>query len=109
MLRLQSCGGVCVMNVFNRGLSWSSREECRRYCTSILQRFTETGVCFIFLFEEAVSPFSPPSLSLFLPPSLSDQATKDAGQISGLNVLRVINEPTAAALAYGLGKADDRM
>ena len=30
------------------------------------------------------------------------QATKDAGQISGLNVLRVINEPTAAALAYGL-------
>uniref|UniRef100_A0A1I7V1Z7 Heat shock 70 kDa protein 9 n=1 Tax=Caenorhabditis tropicalis TaxID=1561998 RepID=A0A1I7V1Z7_9PELO len=32
------------------------------------------------------------------------QATKDAGQISGLNVLRVINEPTAAALAYGLDK-----
>ncbi|CAF4587857.1 unnamed protein product, partial [Rotaria magnacalcarata] len=30
------------------------------------------------------------------------QATKDAGQISGLNVLRVVNEPTAAALAYGL-------
>lgn len=37
------------------------------------------------------------------------QATKDAGQISGLNVLRVINEPTAAALAYGLEKAEDRM
>jgi len=32
------------------------------------------------------------------------QATKDAGQISGLNVKRVINEPTAAALAYGLNK-----
>jgi molecular chaperone DnaK len=32
------------------------------------------------------------------------QATKDAGRISGLNVLRIINEPTAAALAYGLGK-----
>ena len=32
------------------------------------------------------------------------QATKDAGQISGLNVLRVINEPTAAALAYGMDK-----
>ena len=32
------------------------------------------------------------------------QATKDAGQISGLNVLRIINEPTAAALAYGLEK-----
>lgn len=34
------------------------------------------------------------------------QATKDAGTIAGLNVLRVINEPTAAALAYGLDKRD---
>jgi molecular chaperone DnaK len=37
------------------------------------------------------------------------QATKDAGQISGLNVLRVINEPTAAALAYGLDKSEDKV
>jgi molecular chaperone DnaK len=37
------------------------------------------------------------------------QATKDAGQIAGLNVLRVINEPTAAALAYGLDKSDDKI
>uniref|UniRef100_K1P9D0 Stress-70 protein, mitochondrial n=6 Tax=Magallana gigas TaxID=29159 RepID=K1P9D0_MAGGI len=37
------------------------------------------------------------------------QATKDAGQISGLNVLRVINEPTAAALAYGMDKTDDKL
>lgn len=36
------------------------------------------------------------------------QATKDAGQIAGLNVLRIINEPTAAALAYGFGKTDDK-
>jgi len=36
------------------------------------------------------------------------QATKDAGQISGLNVLRVVNEPTAAALAYGLEKDSNR-
>ena len=35
------------------------------------------------------------------------QATKDAGKISGLNVLRIINEPTAAALAYGLDKKED--
>ena len=35
------------------------------------------------------------------------QATKDAGVISGLNVLRVINEPTAAAMAYGLQKKND--
>ncbi|GGC62328.1 molecular chaperone DnaK [Hoyosella rhizosphaerae] len=33
------------------------------------------------------------------------QATKEAGQIAGLNVLRIVNEPTAAALAYGLDKA----
>jgi len=32
------------------------------------------------------------------------QATKDAGAIAGLNVLRIINEPTAACLAYGLNK-----
>ncbi|KAL3864883.1 hypothetical protein ACJMK2_006530 [Sinanodonta woodiana] len=37
------------------------------------------------------------------------QATKDAGQIAGLNVLRVINEPTAAALAYGMDKTDDKI
>merc|ERR1712152_37481 len=35
------------------------------------------------------------------------QATKDAGSISGLNVLRIINEPTAAAIAYGLDKKGD--
>lgn len=37
------------------------------------------------------------------------QATKDAGKISGLNVLRVINEPTAAALAFGMEKSDDKL
>ncbi len=35
------------------------------------------------------------------------QATKDAGRIAGLNVLRIINEPTAASLAYGLDKKKD--
>ena len=35
------------------------------------------------------------------------QATKEAGQIAGLEVLRIINEPTAASLAYGLDKADE--
>jgi len=34
------------------------------------------------------------------------QATKDAGTIAGLNVQRIINEPTAAAIAYGLDKKD---
>ncbi|MDD4321861.1 MAG: molecular chaperone DnaK [Acidaminococcaceae bacterium] len=37
------------------------------------------------------------------------QATKDAGKIAGLDVLRIINEPTAAALAYGIDKTDDHI
>ncbi|MFI2614700.1 molecular chaperone DnaK [Streptomyces sp. NPDC018584] len=36
------------------------------------------------------------------------QATKEAGEIAGLNVLRIVNEPTAAALAYGLDKGEDQ-
>jgi molecular chaperone DnaK len=36
------------------------------------------------------------------------QATQDAGKIAGLNVLRIINEPTAAALAYGLGQEENK-
>ncbi|MEZ5101394.1 MAG: molecular chaperone DnaK [Thermoleophilia bacterium] len=36
------------------------------------------------------------------------EATKDAGRVAGLNVLRIINEPTAAALAYGLDKEEDQ-
>ena len=36
------------------------------------------------------------------------QATKDAGTIAGLNVVRIINEPTAAAIAYGLDKKDGK-
>ena len=42
-----------------------------------------------------------------VPASFNDsqrQATKDAGTISGMNILRIINEPTAAAIAYGLDK-----
>ena len=37
------------------------------------------------------------------------QATKDAGKIAGLEVMRIINEPTAAALAYGLEKSEDKI
>lgn len=35
------------------------------------------------------------------------EATKEAGEIAGLNVLRIVNEPTAAALAYGLDKGNE--
>jgi L1 cell adhesion molecule like protein len=47
------------------------------------------------------------SAVITVPASFNDsqrQATKDAGAIAGLNVLRIINEPTAAAIAYGLDK-----
>ncbi len=37
------------------------------------------------------------------------QATKEAGQIAGLEVLRIVNEPTAASLAYGMDKSDDHL
>src|ERR1700749_68457 len=46
-----------------------------------------------------------------VPASFNDgqlQATKDAGRIAGLDVIRIINEPTAAALAYGFGKTADK-
>lgn len=51
------------------------------------------------------------SLVITVPAYFNDsqrQATKDAGTIAGLEVLRVINEPTAAALAYGLDRNDSR-
>src|ERR671922_173409 len=41
-------------------------------------------------------------------PNAEGGATKDAGKIAGLNVLRIINEPTAASLAYGLDKESDQ-
>ena len=46
----------------------------------------------------------PQSQHLHPKPYRSLQATKDAGAIAGLDVLRIINEPTAAAIAYGLDK-----
>src|SRR5574341_2044509 len=51
-----------------------------------------------------------PDVIITVPAYFNDaqrQATKDAGKIAGLNVLRIINEPTAASLAYGLDKKKD--
>merc|ERR1712054_554231 len=56
---------------------------------------------------EAFTGKSVKDVVVTVPAYLNDsqrQATKDAGAIAGLNVLRIINEPTAAAIAYGLGK-----
>jgi molecular chaperone DnaK len=68
----------------------------------ILQKMKETAEAFLGeKVEQAV---------ITVPAYFNDaqrQATKDAGKIAGLEVLRIINEPTAAALAYGLDKNDD--
>ncbi len=67
----------------------------------ILQKMKETAESFL---GESVS-----DAVITVPAYFNDaqrQATKDAGKIAGLNVLRIINEPTAAALAYGFDKKD---
>ena len=61
---------------------------------------------------EAYKGHSIPNAVVTVPAYFNDsqrQATKDAGKIAGLNVLRIINEPTAAALSYGLDKADGKV
>ncbi|MEM9311308.1 MAG: molecular chaperone DnaK [Pseudomonadota bacterium] len=69
----------------------------------ILQKMKETAESFLGeTVEQAV---------ITVPAYFNDaqrQATKDAGQIAGLEVLRIINEPTAAALAYGMDKEDGK-
>ena len=69
----------------------------------ILQKMKETAEAYL---GETVS-----QAVITVPAYFNDaqrQATKDAGQIAGLEVLRIINEPTAAALAYGLEKQDGK-
>ena len=69
----------------------------------ILQKMKETAESYL---GETVS-----QAVITVPAYFNDaqrQATKDAGKIAGLEVLRIINEPTAAALAYGLDKEDNK-
>jgi len=69
----------------------------------ILQKMKETAESYL---GEAVT-----QAVITVPAYFNDaqrQATKDAGKIAGLEVLRIINEPTAAALAYGLDKTDGK-
>ena len=70
----------------------------------ILQKMKETAESFL---GEKVS-----QAVITVPAYFNDaqrQATKDAGKIAGLEVLRIINEPTAAALAYGLDKSENKI
>src|ERR1700689_1186324 len=88
----------------DNGDAWVSGRDAKKYSPSevsafILQKMKETAEAHL---GEKVS-----QAVITVPAYFNDaqrQATKDAGKIAGLEVLRIINEPTAAALAYGLDK-----
>jgi molecular chaperone DnaK len=88
----------------SNGDAWVQGRENKQYAPSeisafILQKMKETAESYL---GEKVT-----QAVITVPAYFNDaqrQATKDAGKISGLEVLRIINEPTAAALAYGLDK-----
>jgi molecular chaperone DnaK len=88
----------------DNGDAWVQGREGKRFAPSeisafILQKMKETAEAYL---GEKVS-----QAVITVPAYFNDaqrQATKDAGKIAGLEVLRIINEPTAAALAYGLDK-----
>ena len=88
------------------GTNWSTDIDGKKYTPQeisarILQKLKRDAEAYL---GETVT-----DAVITVPAYFSDaerQATKEAGEIAGLNVLRIINEPTAAALAYGLDKAD---
>src|ERR1700677_4256437 len=88
----------------DNGDAWVAGRESKKYAPSeisgfILQKMKETAEAFL---GEKLS-----QAVITVPAYFNDgqrQATKDAGKIAGLEVLRIINEPTAAALAYGMDK-----
>merc|ERR1711874_424101 len=91
------------------GDAWVSSTDGKVYSPSQVGAFTLTKMKET---AEAYLGTSVKNAVVTVPAYFNDsqrQATKDAGKISGMNVLRVINEPTAAALAYGLDKADDKV
>jgi len=91
----------------NNGDAWVEGSDGKRYSPSQIGSYTlnkmkETAEAYL---NQKVS-----NAVITVPAYFNDsqrQATKDAGQIAGLNVMRVINEPTAAALSYGLDRAND--
>ncbi|HSZ12282.1 MAG TPA: Hsp70 family protein, partial [Rhizomicrobium sp.] len=88
----------------DNGDAWVSGRDTKKYAPSeisgfILQKMKETAEAHL---GEKVT-----QAVITVPAYFNDaqrQATKDAGRIAGLEVLRIINEPTAAALAYGMDK-----
>ena len=92
----------------DNGDAWVAGRDSKKYDPSevsgvILQKMKETAEAHL---GEKVT-----QAVITVPAYFNDaqrQATKDAGKIAGLEVLRIINEPTAAALAYGLDKKDGK-
>jgi len=93
----------------SNGDAWVKSSDGKVYSPSQMGAFTLTKM------KETAEGYlgtSPKNAVVTVPAYFNDsqrQATKDAGQIAGLNVLRVINEPTAAALAYGMDKSEDKV
>jgi len=91
----------------NNGDAWVEGSNGKRYSPSqvgsyVLNKMKETAEAYL---NQQVK-----HAVITVPAYFNDaqrQSTKDAGQIAGLKVMRVINEPTAAALSYGLDKAND--
>ena len=92
----------------DNGDAWVQGRESKRFAPSeisafILQKMKETAEAYL---GEKIA-----QAVITVPAYFNDaqrQATKDAGKIAGLEVLRIINEPTAAALAYGMDKKQAR-
>merc|ERR1712079_725951 len=93
----------------SNGDAWVKSSDGKVYSPSQMGAFTLTKM------KETAEGYlgTPPKNAVVTVPAYFNdsqrQATKDAGQIAGMGVLRVINEPTAAALAYGMDKSDDKV